>query len=140
MEGDGCPVDSHDPRAECCVPEPDITAFVVPLDRVDGQGYDGKNRNREDDREEKGKSLPGHLISSVEIDVLYHPPLLGLSEVTVPAGVRWWTKKAKAWSGSLEGVSQGTRRTYAEKAILAYAALVRLGFDVSPQDVTAPMV
>ena len=45
-----------------------------------------------------------------------------------------------AWSESLEGVSQGTRRMYAENAILAFAALGRLGFDVSPQDVTAPMV
>lgn len=73
------------------------------------------------------------------------PPLLPASsctplEDTVPAGVRWRTEKAMAWSESLEGVSQGTRRMYAENAILAFAALGRLGFDVSPQDVTAPMV
>jgi integrase len=58
----------------------------------------------------------------------------------VPAGVRWWTKKAKAWSESLEGVSVETRATYVEKAILASAALRRLGYDVNPGRVTAPMV
>jgi integrase len=78
--------------------------------------------------------------STVEIDVISHPRPLPRSEDTVPAGVRWRTKKAKAWSESLEGVSQGTRRTYTEKAILAFAALERLGFNVSPQDVSAPMV
>jgi integrase len=62
------------------------------------------------------------------------------SEVTVPERERWWTNKAKTWSESIEGVSESTRRTYFEKALTAYAAMRRLGYDATPRSVSRPMV
>lgn len=62
------------------------------------------------------------------------------SEDTVPTRARWWTNKAKAWSESIEGVCESTRRMYFEKALAAYAVLCRLGYDPTPRSVTRPMV
>ena len=58
----------------------------------------------------------------------------------MPTRARWWTNKAKAWSESIEGVSESTRRMYFEKALTAYAALRRLGYDPTPRSVSRPMV
>ena len=62
------------------------------------------------------------------------------SEDTVPTRARWWTNKAKAWSESIEGISESTRRMYFEKALTAYAALRRLGYDPTPRSVNRQMV
>ncbi len=61
-------------------------------------------------------------------------------EDTVPSRVRWWTQNAGEWSESIEGLGETTRRTYREKAFLAYCVLRRLGFDPTPRTVTRVMV
>ena len=60
--------------------------------------------------------------------------------IAAPAGARWIEQKATEWSEKAEGVSALTRREYAERARWAFDALRRLGYDVSPMQVTAPMV
>ena len=61
-------------------------------------------------------------------------------EATLPAGQRWVAQRAREWSESIEGLSELSRREYTERAQWAFGALVRLGFDASPLDVTAPMI
>lgn len=64
----------------------------------------------------------------------------GSRRPALPTRVRWWIQNAREWSESIEGIGEPTRRAYREKALGAYCALRRLGFDPTPRTVTRVMV
>ena len=64
-----------------------------------------------------------------------------LQEDTVPGGARWVAQRAREWSESIEGVSELTRREYAERARWAFAALERTaGVALPPMQITGAHV
>jgi len=65
-----------------------------------------------------------------EIDVLYRPPPLGLSEVTVPAGVRWyWNERVARYVTSRNGVGEDWRRQVRRALQNLPGWFARLGFE-----------
>ena len=59
-------------------------------------------------------------------------------EDPVPGGARWVAQRAREWSESIEGVSELTRREYAERARWAFAAIERAaGRPLSPMQVAS---
>ncbi len=122
------------------------------FERAAEQDSDYPNRSSEDpevERETPVRAKRGRNPHGPwgEIDVLYHPPPRGLSEVTVPAGVRWMAERIERYVASRTGVSESWRkqtrralgnlvfpcgRARAPKA----AVFVRLGF-VAPMNAGA---